>query len=199
MRQTGLIFVISAPSGSGKTTLCNELLSGPLKLVASVSLTTRPPRQGEKQGEDYFFVSREEFESRRKKGEFVEWAEVYGNFYGTPAGFVEKTIAGGDDILLSIDVKGAMQVKERYPGACLVFILPPSMQALEERLRGRLTEDSEEIAERLEIARLELSYLPRYNYAVVNEEVPAALEKLKAIVAAERCRVGVETFPISGV
>ena len=180
---------MSAPSGCGKTTLCKALLSSSLKLVRSVSVTTRSPREGEEEGQDYFFVSKEVFEKRRGQGEFLEWAEVHGNFYGTPARFIHEAIERSSDVLLSIDVQGAMQVKQRYPRACFIFILPPSIQVLEKRLRGRLTEDKEAIALRMEMAKLEFSCLNKYHYAVVNDKIESAVEKLKAIVIAERSRV----------
>lgn len=189
-KRKGKIFVISAPSGSGKTTLCEQLLSlDPKGLLRSISATTRPPRAGERKGKDYFFISREAFESKRKKGAFLEWAKVLGNFYGTPREWVEKRLREGKDVILSIDVQGAMQVKKKCPATVLIFVLPPSFKSLKERLRKRSTESNKEISERLNLARQEVSYLPQYDYAVVNDTIKRATEKLKAIVVAERCKI----------
>ncbi len=189
-RRKGKIFIISAPSGSGKTTLCEQLLSLKLKgLTRSVSATTRTPRAGEKKNKDYFFISPQEFENRRKKEAFLEWARVLDNFYGTPRRFVEKELGEGKDVILSIDVQGAMQVKKSCPAAVLIFILPPSFENLKIRLKRRSTESSREIHKRLNLARQEVSYLPKYDYVVVNDTVGKATEKLKAIIIAERCRI----------
>lgn len=189
-KRKGKIFVISAPSGSGKTTLCAELLSLRLKnLVRSISTTTRPPRGKERAGKDYFFIAPQEFKTRQKKGAFLEWAWVLDNFYGTPRAHVERCIKEGKDVILSIDVQGAMQVRKKYPTAVLIFILPPSFKKLKSRLKKRSTENNKEILKRLNLARGEIAYLSRYNYVVVNDMIKKATEKLKAIVLAERCKV----------
>jgi guanylate kinase len=186
----GKIFVISAPSGSGKTTLCQQLLHlDPKGLLRSISVTTRPPRKGEREAKDYFFVTREEFESRKKRAFFLEWAEVLGNFYGTPREFVESWIRKGKDVILSIDVQGAMQLKKKCPTAVLIFILPPSFKNLKSRLKKRSTETNKEILKRLNLARREISYLPKYDYVVVNDTIKRATEELRAIIIAERCRI----------
>jgi guanylate kinase len=182
----GLIFVLSAPSGAGKTTLCNKLLSSELGLVRSVSLTTRLPRKGERDGEDYFFVSKEDFQERRKKGELLEWTTVLGKLYGTPRRFVEKSIDRGIDILLSIDVRGALQVKRLYPQGIFIFILPPSLKTLETRLKKRSTEKNSQIAKRIGLAKRELSFVEHYDYVVVNDNLEEALVKLRSIIIAER-------------
>lgn len=188
MNNKGLIFVISAPSGAGKTTLCNRLLSSELGLVRSVSLTTRLPRRGERKGKDYFFVSKEDFQERRKKGELLEWTSVLGELYGTPRWFVEKSIDRGRDILLSIDVRGALQVKRLYPQGIFIFILPPSLKTLETRLKKRSTEKNSQIAKRIRLAKRELSFAKYYDYIVVNDNLEEAVDKLRSIIIAERCR-----------
>lgn len=182
----GLIFVVSAPSGAGKTTLCNKLLFSELGLVRSVSLTTRLPRKGERDGEDYFFVSKEDFQERRKKGELLEWTSVLGKLYGTPRRFVEKSIDRGKDILLSIDVRGALQVKRLYPQGILIFILPPSLKILETRLKKRSTEKNSQIAKRIRLAKRELSFVEHYDYVVVNDNLEKAVDRLRSIIIAER-------------
>ncbi len=186
MSNKGLIFVISAPSGAGKTTLCNKLLFSELGLVRSVSLTTRLPRKGERDGEDYFFVSKEDFQERRKKGELLEWTSVLGKLYGTPRRFVEKSIDRGKDILLSIDVRGALQVKRLYPQGILIFILPPSLKTLETRLKKRSTEKNSQIAKRIRLAKRELSFVEHYDYVVVNDNLEKAVDRLRSIIIAER-------------
>lgn len=189
-KRKGKIFVISAPSGSGKTTLCEELLSLRLKnLVRSVSSTTRSPRGREREGKDYFFISPQEFKTRKRRGAFLEWARVLDNFYGTPRQFVQRCIKEGKDAILSIDVQGAMQVRKKHSTAVLIFILPPSFKNLKSRLKKRSTENSKEILKRLNLARQEVVYLPRYNYVIVNDTIKKATQKLKAIILAERCKI----------
>lgn len=186
-RKNGKIFVISAPSGCGKTTLLKKLLKEKnLRLVHSISMTSRPPREDETDGVDYYFTSRKAFEEKMKGGGFLEWEENFGNLYGTPKEFIEETISAGKNILLSIDVKGATNIRKRYPGrAVLIFILPPSMEALEERLRKRKTDDSYIISSRLKIARDEMEYKDRYDYSIVNDNLDRAYRKLKKIIKEE--------------
>ncbi|WP_343214952.1 guanylate kinase [Desulfurobacterium sp.] len=182
----GLLIVISAPSGTGKTTLVNMLMRSFPQIEFSISCTTRKPRPGEVDGKDYYFISLEEFEKKIEKNELLEWAEVYGNFYGTPKDKVLKALNEGKDVLLDIDTQGALQVKKNYPEAVLIFILPPSLKELERRLRSRGTEDEETIEKRLLIARRELSLATRYDYIIINDRLQEAFEKLKSIVTAER-------------
>ncbi|NDY41639.1 guanylate kinase [Dissulfurirhabdus thermomarina] len=184
----GDLFVISAPSGAGKTTLCRRLLAEVAGLDFSVSHTTRPPRPGEVDGRDYHFVDREVFEAMRARGDFLEWAEVHGNLYGTSRQAVSAALAAGRDVLLDIDVQGAREIRRVFPGACYVFILPPSLEALEARLRGRGSEDEAAAALRLANARRELHAASEYDYVVVNDELDAACEGLRAIVTARRLR-----------
>jgi guanylate kinase len=182
------VFIISAPSGSGKSTLVHRLLESVDGLLFSISYTTRRPRGAEVNGHDYFFISREEFELRLKHNEFLEWATVFGNYYGTHQNNYDRAVAEGRDLLLDIDVKGARQLKERLPGAISVFILPPSRQILEERLRAR-SEDAESVIQRrLREAAEEIRNYDQYDYVLVNQDVEESSETLRAIVHAERAR-----------
>jgi guanylate kinase len=184
----GLLIVVSAPSGTGKTTLCRMLLKEFENMEFSVSYTTRPPRKGEVNGKDYFFVSREEFERMVEEGDFLEWANVYGNLYGTSKSQVLKALEEGKDILLDIDVQGALQVKKNLPEAVLIFIMPPSFEELEKRLRSRGTDSEEVIEKRLNVAKEEIKKAPFYDYIVVNDVLDVAFNKLKAIITAEKCK-----------
>ncbi len=184
----GLLIVISAPSGTGKTTLAHMLLKAFPNMEFSVSYTTRKPRPGEVNGKDYFFVDRDTFERMIEEGDFLEWAEVYGNLYGTSRSQVLKALNEGKDVLLDIDTQGALQVKKNFPEAVLIFILPPSLKELERRLRSRGTDDEETIERRLKTARVEIERAPLYDYIVVNDVLEEAFEKLKSIVIAEKCR-----------
>ncbi|SNR81345.1 guanylate kinase [Desulfurobacterium atlanticum] len=182
----GLLIVISAPSGTGKTTLVNMLMKEIPTLEFSISCTTRKPRPGEVNGKDYYFLSLEEFEKKIENNELLEWAEVYGNFYGTPKDKVLQALKEGKDILLDIDTQGALQVKKNYPDAVLIFILPPSLKELEKRLKKRGTEDPETIERRLLIAHKEISLATKYDYIIVNDQIERAFENLKSIITAER-------------
>jgi guanylate kinase len=184
----GSIFVISAPSGSGKSTLIKRLMAALSGLRFSVSYTTRAPRAQEKQGRDYFFVSRKVFERMVARGEFVEWADVYGHLYGTACKQLRAAQDAGRDILLDIDVKGHQQVRQRLPEAVSVFILPPSFQELSRRLRDRHSDAPEEIERRLETAREEIAHWAEYDYLVVNDHLQDATQALRAIVRAARFR-----------
>ncbi|HIE08933.1 MAG TPA: guanylate kinase [Armatimonadetes bacterium] len=184
----GMILVISGPSGVGKGTLRERLLKRFPSMRRSISVTTRRPRPGEVHGRDYFFVSREEFQRMIGEGKFLEWAWVFDELYGTPAGWVEEQLSSGVDVLLEIDVQGAFQVKEKKPDAVLVFIAPPSWEELERRLRKRHTEDEEEVRRRLKVARREVEMAPRYDYVVVNDDLDQAAYELECIVVAEKCR-----------
>lgn len=185
----GLLLVVSAPSGAGKTTLCKRLLAEESEISFSISYTTRPPRPKEVPGKDYFFISRELFQKMIKEGAFLEWAEVYGNLYGTAKEPVLKALNQGRDILLDIDVQGAFQVREKLgPEAVLVFILPPSLEELERRLRARSTEDEATLKRRLEEAKREIAQAHRFDYLVLNDILEEALFRLRAILHAERQR-----------
>jgi len=191
VNKRGKLFVISAPSGSGKTTLCDKLVksfTGSRKLVRSVSTTTRKARRGEREGRDYFFISQAEFLKRKKAGRFLESAKILNSFYGTPLEFAEGHTRQGNDVLLSIDVQGAMKIKDKVSNAVFVFILPPSFCELERRLKRRSTESKEEITRRLKLAEYEMGFIDEYDYIVVNDKISKALKELKAIVQAERKR-----------
>jgi guanylate kinase len=182
----GIPIVVAAPSGAGKTTVCRRLVEGDPRLVFSVSHTTRPRRSGEGHGVDYHFVSRAEFEKLAAAGAFLEWAEYSGNLYGTSWAAIEAPLGAGRDVLLEIEVQGARQVRERLPEAVLVFLLPPSLGALEERLRARGTDGPGEIERRLAIARREVATLDLFDYAVVNDDLATAVARVGEILAAER-------------
>jgi len=180
------VFIISAPSGSGKSTLVKRLLAQDRNLIFSTSYTTRDPRGAEVDGEHYHFITREDFEERIRKDEFLEWALVFGNYYGTHRGILERGQAEGKDVVLDIDVQGARQLKEKIPDAVSIFILAPSREELAKRLRTR-SEDSEEVIQRrLAGAAREIEDFRRYDYVLVNDDVDLASERLRAIVAAER-------------
>ncbi len=189
MKRKGIIFVISSPSGGGKTTICRKLRKEMPELNYSISVTSRRPRSGEKDGKDYFFISEEEFKKKIENSEFAEWAEIHGHRYGTPHKFLEEALRSGQDIILDIDVKGALQIKEKYKKACLIFLLPPSLETLAARLKKRKTDDKKDIEKRLTRAREELAFLKKYDYAVVNQNLSLAVEEVKAIITAERCRI----------
>jgi guanylate kinase len=186
----GIIFILSAPSGAGKTTISRAALKAIDGLEASVSLTTRRPRNGEAEGIDYLFVSEEEFVRRREAGELAEWARVFEASYGTPRAALDRAIAAGRDILLDIDIQGARQINGSYPhDAVTIFVLPPSFDELEGRLRRRATEGEAAIAERLRRARDEAQAYPEYDYLIVNADIKDSLIRLRAVVEAERLRV----------
>lgn len=183
-----LVFIISAPSGSGKSTLVRMLLDAVDHVDFSISFTTRPPRKGEMDGESYHFVSREEFLAMRDSGQMLEWAEVFGHFYGTPRSILDQARGRGHDLVLDIDVQGAGQLKERLPEAVTVFILPPSRAELEKRLRVRSLDEDAVIRRRLRDASREIANYAAYDYLLVNDQLDRAAEKLKGIFLAERCR-----------
>ena len=189
-RRQGLLIVVSAGSGAGKSTLCRLLLKRRKNLVFSISDTTRMPRPGEKDGKDYFFVSEAAFKAMRRRRELVEWANVHGHTsYGTPRAYVDRMRERGNDVLLDIDVQGALQVKRRYPEAVLIFITTPTFRDLERRLRARSSETDTQIRRRLADARRELKFLGHYDYNVVNDRIPLALKRLEAILDAESLKL----------
>jgi guanylate kinase len=185
---SGSLFIVAAPSGAGKSTLVNALLAQEPGIKLSISTTTRPPRPGEQDGVHYQFTTADDFVSRADRGEFLEWAEVHGNYYGTSRLIVEQEMKNGTDILLEIDWQGARQVKKLFPDAAGIFILPPSIAALEERLHKRGTDEPHIITRRLLAAGGEIAHAPEFEYAIINEEFNVALSELQAIVKATRAR-----------
>lgn len=184
----GTLIIITAPSGAGKTTLVRGLLARDERVRLSVSYTTRAPRAGEVDGEDYHFVDVSTFRALRDRGEFLEWAEVHGNYYATSKVWIREQIAAGCEILLEIDWQGAQQVRKAFPDAVGIFILPPSLEALEARLRGRGTDSDEVIAGRLLGARGEMRHVGEFDYVILNNELAHAVDDLVAIVRASRLR-----------
>jgi guanylate kinase len=185
----GLLFIVSAPSGTGKTTLVERLVQLVPGLRLSRSYTSRAARSGEQDGIDYNFISRQRFEVMVRNGDFLEWADVFGNYYGTAAADTDAALAGGDDVVLVIDVQGARQVRSRGIETVGIFVLPPSSTTLEQRLRGRSQDSEEQIRRRLEVACREVTEFEQYEYVVINDEVDTAVDRLRAIVLAERSRV----------
>jgi guanylate kinase len=185
----GLLFIVSAPSGTGKTTLVERLVHTVPHLHMSRSYTSRLARPGERDGVDYNFISRDRFEGMVGANEFLEWADVFGNLYGTCWADTERLLAGGTDVVLVIDVQGARQVRSRGIETIGIFVLPPSADILEQRLRGRSKDSEDQIGRRLDVARREVDEFAQYEYVVINDELGAAVERLRAIVLAERARV----------
>ena len=185
----GLLFVISAPSGTGKTTVAERLVQVVPSLSLSRSYTSRAIRAGEADGIDYNFITRDRFEEMARAGEFLEWADVFGNYYGTSAVDTNTCLTRGEDVVLVIDVQGARQVRSRGIETVGIFVLPPSAAVLEQRLRGRSKDSEAQIRRRLEVARQEIAEYAQYEYVVINDEVEAAVARLRAIVLAERARV----------
>lgn len=186
MANRGVLVVLSGPAGTGKGTVCKEFLSRNEDSVFSVSATTRSPRPGERDGVDYFFITKEKYGEMVKNDEFLEHAEFCGNCYGTPKAAVEQRLSEGKNVILEIDVQGALQIKEKVPDSVLVFIAPPSQKILRERIEGRGTETPEVIDRRMEAAKGELAQIPKYDYVIVNDEVDKAVLRFETIINAER-------------
>lgn len=189
MTQQGILIVLSGPSGTGKGTICQELLRNYPNLHYSISATTRSPRFGETNGLNYWFISKEEFQSMISDDALLEWAEVYGNYYGTPYHRVKELLDSGKDVVLEIDTQGAMQVKGKFPQGVFIYIVPPSLEELADRIHKRGTDSVESIKRRLSCATAEMNKVYSYNYVVVNDEVPVAVRKIEAIISAEKCSV----------
>lgn len=186
----GLLIVISGPSGAGKGTICKKILKKNKNLCMSISMTTRQPRGREKDGKEYYFVSKEEFEEKIKENKFLEYATVHNDqYYGTPKENVESMINDGKDVILEIDIQGAQKIKETFKESIFIFIMPPSMKILRDRLVKRKTESKDKIVERFKTAYKEMNEKSKYNYVVVNDELKLAVEKTLAIILSEKCRV----------
>jgi guanylate kinase len=184
----GTLITVTAPSGAGKTTLVRELLRRDANLRLSVSYTTRTPREGEENGREYHFVATGRFLEMRDSDQFVEWAEVHGNYYGTSRAWLAEQINAGRDVMLEIDWQGASQVRKTFPGSVSIFILPPSLDELENRLRSRGTDSEETIARRLQAALGEMRHVHEFAYVIINDRLPVAIDELTAIVQAARLR-----------
>ncbi|MEW6623180.1 MAG: guanylate kinase [Bacillota bacterium] len=188
MNTPGLLIVISGPSGAGKGTLCNLIKKEFPNIYYSISATTRSPREGERHGVDYLFISKEEFLALKDKNGFLEWALVYDNLYGTPKKLVEENIQKGRDVILEIDIQGALQVKKQYAGGVFIFVVPPSLSELKRRIEKRGKDSPEDIMKRMNSVHEELSYVTEYDYVIVNEKIETAVAKLKSIIIAEKCK-----------
>ena len=188
-KNKGVLIVISGPSGAGKGTICKALLEKHKDIHLSVSATTRDPRQGEVHGVNYYFLNKDEFLKKVEEDDFLEWAEVYGNCYGTPKSNVQELLDSGKDVILEIDIQGALKVKENTEEGVFIFILPPSMEELKQRIINRGSETPESLMRRFNSAYQEINYISKYNYAVVNDTVENAVNKIENILTAEKCRV----------
>ena len=189
MIQKGLLIVLSGPSGAGKGTVCKALLPTMPTTHYSVSCTTRQPREGEVEGVNYFFKTVEEFKSMVANDDLLEYAEVYTNFYGTPRKYVEETLEAGRNVILEIDIQGALQVKKQFPHGVFIFLIPPSLNELKSRIIGRGSETEESFNRRFGAAAEEMSYISEYDYVVVNDEVANACDKIRSIISSELCSV----------
>jgi len=189
-KNNGILIVVSGPSGAGKGTICSELLKINKNIFISISMTSRDPRGTEENGKEYYFVTKEEFEKRISNDEFLEYAVVHNNkYYGTPKDKISDYLNKGIDVLLEIDIQGALKVKDKVPEALFVFIMPPSMKELKNRLIKRNTETEEKILERFKTAYKEINEYTKYNYVIVNDKVELAVNKLNSIITAEKCRI----------
>jgi guanylate kinase len=187
-KERGLLIVLSGPSGVGKGTVCGALRKQDTDILYSVSATTRSPREGEIDGVNYFFKTKDQFKEMIKNDQLLEWAEYVGNFYGTPVDYVEKTLSEGKDIILEIEVQGALKVREKFAEGVFIFLMPPSLAELRNRIVNRGTETEELINNRMTVAKDEIEMMNKYDYVVENDEVHLAVERIKAIVIAEHCR-----------
>jgi guanylate kinase len=188
-KNKGSLFIVSAPSGAGKTTLCKQLVETVPNLGFSVSFTTRQPRPGEVNNRDYTFISREEFRSKADQGEFIEWAEVHGEFYGTSKNRIEALLTEGNDVILDIDTQGAMQMKQKHRDGIYIFVLPPSLQILRKRLKERMTNSEQEIERRVKRATDEIKTYREYDYVIMNNILDDAIREFKAIIISQRSSI----------
>lgn len=189
LNRKGLLLVVSGPSGAGKGTICKALLNKNDQIKLSVSATTRKPRNGEVHGVNYFFIEKEEFTKMIENGEFLEYAQIYDNFYGTPKAAIIECLEKGQDVILEIEMQGARQIKEVYPEGVFIFVLPPSLEELKSRIVGRGTETQEEIEKRLSCAFEEINQIVNYDYFIVNEDIEKSVSDVEAIICAEKNKV----------
>lgn len=189
LKRKGLLLVVSGPSGAGKGTICKELISKNDDIKLSVSATTRKPRNGEVHGVNYFFIEKEKFEEMIDNGEFLEYAQIYDNFYGTPKAAIMECLENGQDVVLEIEMQGAKQIKEVYPEGVFIFVLPPSLDELKNRIVGRGTETKEEIEKRFSCAFEEINQIVNYDYFVVNKDVTKSVKEVESIILAEKNKV----------
>ena len=187
-KEKGLLFVLSGPSGVGKGTVCRALRQRGTNLQYSISVTTRNPREGERNGVEYFFKTKEEFQEMIKNNQLLEWAEYVGNYYGTPLEYVRQNLDEGKDVLLEIEVQGAMQVKQNFPEGIFIFLVPPSLGELRKRITNRGTETDDLITNRLNVAKNEIELMKHYDYVIENDQVEKACERIEAVVTAEHCQ-----------
>jgi len=200
MHRHGIVFVLSAPSGAGKTSISKQIVATMPDVVQAITCTTRAPRPGERDGREYYFLSRQAFEQHIAAGDFLEWAQVHGQLYGTLRQSVKATTAAGQDVLLVIDVQGAAQHRAAGLDAVFVFVLPPSWEALAQRLQGRGSESTQQQEKRLLVARQEVAHYTAYDYVVINDQLDDAVRTLQAIIVAERHRLTrLETAPIAAL
>ena len=185
----GLLIVVSGPSGAGKDTICNKVIEDSDNIWLSISMTSRNPRGNEKEGKNYFFVTKEEFEQKIKDGKLLEYTNYNGNYYGTPKDKLEDYLNRGIDVILVLDINGAINIKKLVPSALFIFIMPPDMETLKKRLIARKTESKEKVIARFTEAYNEINSYNKYNYVVVNDKIESAVSKVKAIIQAEKCRV----------
>lgn len=193
-KNKGLLIVLSGPAGSGKTTLSRMLVEREINCELSISATTREIRVGEKNNIDYFFMTKEEFLQKKNEGGFAETAEVFGNYYGTPKDFLEKKLAEGTNIIMDLDVQGALTLMKIYPDEAYIFVIPKNKTILKERLIKRAREDKKEIQKRLDFVLNEIKIIPKYRYLLINDELEKAYNDLKSILTAEKCRLNAKHF-----
>jgi guanylate kinase len=187
-KDKGLLLVLSGPSGVGKGTVCSALRKRDTDIVYSVSATTRSPREGEQEGVNYFFKSKDEFKKMIEEDQLLEWAEYVGNYYGTPRTYVEEQIELGNDVILEIEVQGALKVKEKFPQGVFIFLSPPSMEELRHRIITRGTETDDSVKSRMSVAKEEIDMMEYYDYVVVNDQVESACDRIQAVITAEHCK-----------
>ncbi|WP_173916533.1 guanylate kinase [Halobacillus sp. Marseille-Q1614] len=188
IEEKGILFILSGPSGVGKGTVRKALFEQSTDLKYSISMTTRKPREGEQDGIDYFFKTREEFEKLIEEGQLIEHAEYVGNYYGTPKQYVQQTLDEGKDVFLEIEVQGALKVRENFPEGVFIFLIPPSLEELKDRIVNRGTETEEKVKNRLLAAKEEIEMMDAYDYVVVNDQVDSAVSKVQSIVLSEHCK-----------